>query len=73
MKKEELTKQREELVTSLDNLIKQEQKLDKELETTRANINATQGALQYHDYLVNKMDLSKEEKPVELTEAEEVK
>ncbi len=76
MKKEELEATKAEVVKQLEELVKQESELAKKLEQTRANINAAQGALQYHEFIVSKLDSNnqtKETTPSEITEAVEVK
>lgn len=47
--------QKEFLTKQLKELQEKEQGLAKELDITRANINGTLGALQYHDYLMTKL------------------
>ena len=50
-----MTEQKELLTKQLEDLQKKEGQLMKDLEITRANINGTLGALQYHEYIVNKL------------------
>ncbi len=70
MSKEEVFTTQKELVSKqLEDLLKKEQELRLELEQTIANINATKGALQYHDYITQK--LAEAEIPV--SETAEVK
>ncbi len=72
--KEELEATKAEVVKQLEELVKQESKLVKELEQLKANINAAQGALQYHEYIVNKLNnQTKETVPSNITETVEVK
>lgn len=51
-----LDEQKALLNKQLEEQKKTEQELAKNLELTRANINGILGALQYHDYIVNKLN-----------------
>lgn len=69
-KQEETLKTQKDLVSKqLEDLLKREQELRLELEQTIANINATKGALQYHDYIAQK--LNEVELPITESIAEE--
>lgn len=74
-----LDEQKELLTKQLEEQKKTEQELAKNLDITRANINGILGALQYHDYLVNKLKETptdpqvKQKEEASDIEAEEIK
>ncbi len=59
--------QKELLTKQLEELQKKEQEFAKNLETIRANINGTLGALQYHEYLLTKLTETKKAEAVDAT------
>jgi len=63
-----LDEQKALLNKQLEEQKKTEQELAKNLELTRANINGILGALQYHDYLVNKLNNTATEPQVKAKE-----
>lgn len=50
-----MDEQKELLTKQLETLQKQHQQLTTDLNNVTTNINGTLGALQYHDYLINKL------------------